>query len=345
MPEMVRLWAASAVTLGLAEGRIARCGQTRCLNLMLTYAEGCPAHCAYCGEAGRDVETLGLSPHAPASWPLASFLHIVDLVEAEGAATHFQRVCIATTGHPRGPADTAQLVKVLRRRLPAMPVSVLFNPADDRAAAQIATLAGLGIDSLSIGLDVATPDLFETLRGDGRNGGLSWQRCWDALGCAISLFGRNRCGVHLVAGLGESERQLLEVVAQVKAMGGASRLFAFRPEPGSDLVRRPAIPRDQWRRLQLARYLIDCDDVPLERMSFDDDGRVVGFGILPIKLNALITAGTAFRTSGCRGGVDGDISACNRPWMDSPPDDIASFPTAPSPKDQRRIRRQLGAER
>jgi biotin synthase len=345
MPEMVRLWAASAVTLGLAEGRVARCGQTHCLNLMLTYAEGCPAHCAYCGEAGRDVETLGLSPHAPASWPLAPFLHIVDLVEAEGAASHFQRVCIATTGHPRGPADTAQLVEVLRRRLPALPVSVLLNPGGDGAVGQIDRLAGLGVDSLSIGLDVATPKLFEDLRGDGSDGGPSWQRCWDALDHAIATFGHNRCGMHLVAGLGETERQLLEVVARIKAMGGTSRLFAFRPEPGSDLVRRPAVPRDQWRRLQLARYLIDYDEVSLEQMEFDDEGGLVRFGIPPIKLNALITAGTAFRTSGCRGSPSGEVSACNRPWMDSPPTDIASFPAAPGPKDQRRIRRQLGAER
>ena len=56
---------------------------------------------------------------------------------------------------------------------------------------------------------------------------------------------------------------------------------------------------------------------------------------------ALIQSGLAFRTSGCPGKEAEDVSACDRPYGDSPPSDIASFPFQPEKKDIRKIRKQL----
>jgi biotin synthase len=55
----------------------------------------------------------------------------------------------------------------------------------------------------------------------------------------------------------------------------------------------------------------------------------------------VINAGIAFRTSGCPGKFRQDVSACDRPYGDSPPSNIASFPFQPNGNDLRRIRRQL----
>ena len=101
------------------------------------------------------------------------------------------------------------------------------------------------------------------------------------------------------------------------------------------------VPREQWRRVQLARYLIDYAGGRFEDMVFDDDGRVTNFGVSQEKLEALIRSGTPFRTSGCPGKAD-DVSACNRPYGDSSPTDILSFPFAPVKRDITRILRQLG---
>jgi len=46
--------------------------------------------------------------------------------------------------------------------------------------------------------------------------------------------------------------------------------------------------------------------------------------------------GLPFRTSGCPGKFAEDISACDRPYGDSPPSDIASYPFQPERKDIRR---------
>ena len=58
-PDYVQMSTAAAITLGLVKGQMHRCACTRCLNLLLTYPEGCRANCAYCGlarhrEAERD---------------------------------------------------------------------------------------------------------------------------------------------------------------------------------------------------------------------------------------------------------------------------------------------------
>jgi biotin synthase len=50
-PEYVQMSTAAALTLGIMSGKMYRCECTRCLNLLLTYPEGCRANCAYCGLA------------------------------------------------------------------------------------------------------------------------------------------------------------------------------------------------------------------------------------------------------------------------------------------------------
>jgi len=145
--------------------------------------------------------------------------------------------------------------------------------------------------------------------------------------------------------MGESEREVLALVQSLVDLGGHSHMFCFFPEKGSLMDHLPATPRDQWRRVQLARYLIDYCGVKVEQMRFDGEGRVADFGLPRGELDAIIDGGIAFRTSGCAGKFGEDISACDRPYGDSPPSDIASYPFQPNKTDLRKIRRQLGLQK
>src|SRR4030065_1861584 len=49
--EYVQMSTAAAISLGLIPGRMYRTACTHCLNLLVTYSEGCRANCAYCGFA------------------------------------------------------------------------------------------------------------------------------------------------------------------------------------------------------------------------------------------------------------------------------------------------------
>ena len=126
----------------------------------------------------------------------------------------------------------------------------------------------------------------------------------------------------------------------IKDRQGHSHMFCFFPEKGSLMDHLPPTPRDQWRRVQLARYLIDYMGVRLEHMRFAA-GKVVDFGLPAAEREAILASGLPFRTSGCPGKARADVSACDRPYGDSPPSSIASYPFAPARRDIARIRRQL----
>ena len=96
----------------------------------------------------------------------------------------------------------------------------------------------------------------------------------------------------------------------------------------------------QYRRIQLARYLIDTGTCREQQFGYDDHGCIDHFGLSPDVLDAVIDRGEPFRTSGCE-GYDGEV-ACNRPYANSRPGPhIRNFPFAPTQKDLLRVRAQL----
>ncbi|MDD9878967.1 MAG: radical SAM protein [Magnetovibrio sp.] len=346
-PDYVQMSTAAAITLGIMPGKMYRCGCTRCLNLLLTYPEGCRANCAYCGlarhrEAERDYADRNF---IRVDWPAVPMEQVIEAVAADGDKTPFHRMCISMITHPRSDEDTVTVLRKWRERIAheIMPVSILSNPTT-MTRGDVETLHDLGADIFTVALDAATPELFDRTRGRGVNSPHSWKKYWEILNDARDVFGAQKFGAHIIVGMGETEHDVLSLVQQLVDMGGHSHMFCFFPEKGSLMDHLPATPRDQWRRVQLARYLIDYYGVRVEQMAFDEDGRVSDFGLATSELDTVIDAGIAFRTSGCPGKFADDISACDRPYGDSPPSDIASYPFQPAKKDIVKIRRQLGVK-
>ncbi len=118
-------------------------------------------------------------------------------------------------------------------------------------------------------------------------------------------------------------------------------MYAFFPEKGSMMEDWDAVPQDHWRRVQLGRFLIDYAGGRYEDMGFDVHGRVEDFGYPQTELDDIINSGKPFQTSGCPGKEDEEISACNRPYGDSSPSDIRSFPFALNQEDVEIVRRQM----
>lgn len=347
-PDYVQISTAAAITLGIVPGRLFRCSCTRCLNLLLTYPEGCRANCAYCGLARHREERDDYADRnfIRVDWPALRVDDLVMRVAAQGAATPFHRMCISMITHPRSESDTFAILKAWTDRIsPAdVPVSILSNPTT-MTRADVARLDGLGAQIFTVALDAATPGIFERTRGRGVASPHAWAKYWEILEAAADIFGPGRFGAHIIVGMGETEREVLQLVQRLVDMGGHSHMFCFYPERGSLMDHLPATPRDQWRRVQLARYLIDHRGVRIEHMRFDAHDRVVHFGVREAELLDIIAQGIAFRTSGCPGKERDDVSACDRPYGDSPPSDIASYPFEPGPVDLKRIRQQLGRAR
>ena len=65
-PEYLRMSLAAAMTLGFKQGLFYRNARLYCINLLLTYTEGCAARCAYCG----------LSKKRPGTYSRKSFIRV-----------------------------------------------------------------------------------------------------------------------------------------------------------------------------------------------------------------------------------------------------------------------------
>ena len=347
-PDYVQMSTAAAITLGVMPGKMHRCGCTRCLNLLLTYPEGCRANCAYCGlarhrEASRDYADRNF---IRVDWPAVPMAQVVNIVAKDVAASPFHRMCISMITHPRSDEDTVSVLKAWTSKIDpsAMPISILSNPTT-MSRADVALLHDLGSDIFTVAIDAATPGIFDRTRGKGVSSPHSWQKYWEVMLDARDIFGPKKFGAHIIIGMGETEHDALSLVQQIVDLGGHSHMFCFFPERGSLMDHLPATPRDQWRRVQLARYLIDYRGVRVDHMRFDGEGRVADFGIPKRELDEVIDKGVAFRTSGCPGKFADDISACDRPYGDSPPSNIASYPFQPAGGDLNRIRKQLSLPR
>ncbi len=344
-PEYVQMSTAAAITLGLVLGKMHRTSCTHCLNLLVTYAEGCRANCAYCGLARHREEARDYADRnfIRVDWPTARYDEVIERVRAGGDRGQFQRMCISMITHPDSDADTRVLLKKWVESVPHVPVSILSNPTTMEKA-DLVDLKALGADIFTVALDAVTPQIFERTRGKTVESPHRYEKYWQAIEWAAEVFGPEKFGAHLICGMGETEREILEACQRIKDMGGHNHMFAFFPERGSLMEDWPACDRGQWRRVQLARFIIDYAGGHVARMGFDDTGRVADFGLPESELAELVHSGKPFQTSGCPGKDDEEISACNRPYGDSSPTDIYSFPFALARRDVEGVKRQLDGE-
>lgn len=98
-------------------------------------------------------------------------------------------------------------------------------------------------------------------------------------------------------------------------------------------------PAGQFRRIQLARFLIDCSLVVASQMDFDENGRITGFGLRGTELDDIVDTGESFTTSGCPGKTMN--CACKRPYADGPTGDIRRYPFSLEPEDVQQAREQM----
>ena len=194
-----------------------------------------------------------------------------------------------------------------------------------------------GADRVGIAIDAVMPDLFDKHRGGGVGGPHRWNVYMQSLEDAVNVFGSYKVGVHVIVGLGETEEQMVAFIDQANKMKIGTHLFSFFPESGSVLEFHPQPPLKQYRRIQLARYLINENIASLDSMHFSPSGEVVDFGV---EIDPYIELGLPFMTSGCPGS-DGML-ACNRPFgNERASEPMRNYPFLPVHGDIEIIRSQL----
>ena len=335
-PEYLQVSLAAAMALGFIPGRFYRNAFPRCINLLLTYDDGCYASCAYCG-LGRDRDG-GYSEKSfiRVEWPRYPLKEIINISKLR--MDTIERFCVSMIMNHRAVDDTIAVIKEIKSEIDTN-ISVLSNPSS-MCDEDIKRFKDAGADRFTVAIDCATEEIFKKYRGNGVNGQHRWERYWEVLERARPIFGEGNIGCHLIVGLGETEKEMIKAIQKVRDIGGTTHLFSFYQEAGSLLENHPQCPASQFRRLQLARYIIDVDYARIDGIGFDEEGRVVDFGVSEDALDELIESAIPFQTSGCP-GKDKRVACCNRPYGDSRPSDIRSYPIRLEQGDVEKVRREL----
>ena len=336
-PDYMRLSLAAAMTLGLKPGLFYRGARLHCINLLLTYPGGCSARCAYCGLSRLRPGEYRDKSFIRVDWPACELGDIIARIAIR--LDRVKRICISQITNIRCVEDTQTICERLRRSFD-VPVSLLISPTIVTRD-NLKDFKAAGADKIGVAIDLATPALFDRYRGAGVGGPHRYERYMDCLGEAIEIFGTRNAGAHFVTGMGETEKEMVEAIQRVQDMGGWTHLFSFFPEADSRMSDHPLPDMDHYRRIQLARYIIDRKITDPGCFTYDENDRIAGFGLTGDRLDAVINTGEPFRTSGCA-GYDGEV-ACNRPFANSRPGPhIRNFPFPPDRQDIARIRMQMG---
>ena len=341
-PSYVRTSLAAAMTMGKIPGKFYRGAELYCINLLLTYNDGCHAKCAYCGLSGsREVETEWTeSSFIRVDWPIFALEEIKNALRSD-VCPHVERVCVSMITHGRAREDSISVVEELHEVIPL--ISVLITPTivDEDWLHRIKEA---GADKVGIAIDAATPKIFDEMRGGGVRGPHKWQKYWDTVKKAVDIFEPENVGVHLIVGIGESEQEMIDTIQAAQDLGARTHLFSFFPEEGSSLETHPQPPLGAYRRVQLARYLINYRLGMFKNMKFNNLGQLIDFGIEQEELDGIVSDGEAFMTSGCKGETQ--ENACNRPMGNCTPYQASvghwrNFPIRPEEDDLVKIREQL----
>jgi biotin synthase-related radical SAM superfamily protein len=331
-PQFVKTSLAGAISLGLEPGRFMPKIRCSCLNLLLTYAGGCRASCSYCGLAhNRQMDKS--DTFIRVRWPTYPLAEILERVKGRHP---FRRACVSMITHARAVEDTCTVVRRVREST-GLPVSGLLAPTVMEGKDDLQKIRDAGADRVGIAIDTATDALFSQHRGAGVGGPHEWDLFWECLSDAVEIFGRYKAGVHLIVGMGETEEEMVHAISKAYRIGALTHLFSFFPEGGSLLQDRSQPPLGKYRRVQLARYLINEGIVDAEGMRFSPEGGIVDFGL---DIEPWFSKGEAFMTSGCP-GEDGQL-ACNRPFgNERASEPMRNYPFRPDPEDVGRILAQI----
>lgn len=320
-PDYVRLSNAADITLGYSHGRFWKNAKLFCINLLLYFEDGCKANCLYCGQ-GRDTASSAICKSLiRVEWPLRPLDESIERFRkryvGSGSFHRPYRFCVSTITHAKAVNAEIEVIERIHNEL-RVPVSALISPTIFTREA-MEQLREAGAERVGIAIDCANRDSFFALRGKGARGPHRYDRYLEGVREAVDIFGLGKPGIHLIVGLGETEEEAVDLMRNVDDMGAETHLFSFYPEPESLLSewKRPDI--GQYRRVQLARYIINNRIGDPDSMEFNEYGQIAAFGLGERLLRRICEYGEPFMTSGCPG--------CNRPFANERPGEvIRNFP-------------------
>jgi biotin synthase len=327
-PEKIRVSLGTAIALGLLKGKLDASPTTAYL---MTYREGrCFANCGFCPQARESHGRADMLSRV--SWPIFQTQSVVDGIGEAVKNGKIRRVCLQALNYPEVFQHVSFIAKAIHQKVD-VPISVSCQPLKSE---NIKCLAKAGVERIGIPLDAATKELFDTVKGEAVGGPYRWESQFRLLKDAVGIFGMGKVTTHLIVGLGETEKEMVEILQQCVDMGVLPALFAFTPISGTAFESKPQPPIQQYRKIQIARHLIVNKIVRCGNMRFGgEEEQIADFGVEKQTLLQIIQTGEPFLTSGCPN--------CNRPYYNEKPGGpMYNYPRKLTEKELLTIRKQLG---
>ncbi len=220
----------------------------------------------------------------------------IDPTEAASRAKNnpsIKRICFQVVSYKGYVDDVVHLLKLFAGK----PISISVRAT---SLEEIELYFKHGADMVGISIDAATEELHRKIRGG------SLKAVLDLLDEASKKF-PGKIATHLIVGLGETERDMVKIMDWLSKRNITIALFAFTPIKGTKLENHPRPSLESYRRIQIARFLLEKKLTSFESFSFDEDGKITDFGVDIKKLDYK----RAFLTSGC--------PDCTRPFYNESP--------------------------
>ena len=340
-PDWVRISMAAAIELGLKPGEMYRGCRCGCINLLQNYPEGCYANCSYCGLARERPGAAEENTFIRVSWPLFRTDLVAEKIAEKDAEfpEGVGRVCVAQVQDARAYDDLVDITRRVRRAAKDVPISALVS-APTLNEERLETIRDAGADIIGIGLDAASEQVFHDTRGRGVRGPHRWDQHWEIARAARRLYGAWKVNFHVIVGLGETDRDLIELFFQLREEEIAGYVFSFNPEPGTRMHGVDRAPIERLRRIQLAKHLIEEEGLAPGAVSFSAAGAIERIDAPGVVVDAATESGVPFMTDGCPNRA-GEV-ACNRPYGSYRPGEaFRDYPFAPNEEDVATIRAEM----
>lgn len=303
MPKKMRISVGSAIVLNLLKGKVETDPTT---IYLMTYIKGkCNANCGFCPQARESYSRADMLSRV--SWPVFLTEKVFKSLVKSVSDGKIKRVCIQALNYSEVFTHLAALARAIKRKV-EVPISVSCQPFESK---NIKLLKEAGVERIGIPLDAATKELFDKVKGLSVGGPYIWENQFSILNQAIRIFGKGRVTTHLIVGLGETEKEMVNIIQNCVDIGILPAIFAFTPILGTALENNPQPKLQSYRRIQIARHLICHRIVRYANMRFDSKGCISDFSIKKNVLHQIIRAGIPFLTTGC--------PHCNRPYYNEKP--------------------------
>jgi biotin synthase len=287
-PSSINVSIGTAAALGLADVPMAVAPTTAYLML----GGRCLMNCAFCAQA-RESHSSALSL-SRVTWPEYDLNMVAEKLAEAASQGSIRRACLQVTVTENAFEQSLAILRAVHA-LSSVPFDIAILPHD---LDQVRMLIEAGADHIGFGLDAACERVFRRVKRG------NWVRSLALIEGTSRAF-PGRAAVHLIVGLGETEREMVERLQWAHDRDVTTGLFAFTPVRGTHLADLPPPPLAVYRRMQAARWLVVHDLARVGDMAFDEEGRLLH------STASLPASGEAFQTSGC--------PDCNRPFYNEQP--------------------------